>query len=224
MATPQAKFITSPSKEKTKRPVYLPVRILPEMRYNFFVTIYGEVTEQDFDKLVQLNGDLWFERTAKGDVEIMPPPKGETGAKNNRITFQLTNWADEDGTGVTFGPTMGFKLPNGATRSPDASWVERSRLAHLSSEQRKEYFPLCPDFVIELRSATDRINRLEEKMEEYIANGARLGWLVDPEERRVYVYRPNAEVQILENPASVSGEPVLPGFNLNLDKIFTSDF
>ncbi len=224
MATPQAKLITPSPKTKSKHSAYLPVRVLPEMRYNFFITIDGEVTEQDFDKLVQLNSEMWFERTAKGAVEIMPPPKGDTGAKNNRITFQLTNWADENGTGVTFGPTMGFKLPNGATRSPDASWVDRSKLALLSAEQKKEYFPLCPDFVLELRSATDRINRLKEKMEEYIANGAQLGWLIDPQERRVYVYRPNTEAEILENPASVSGDPVLPGFTLKLGKIFDSDF
>lgn len=224
MATPQAKLIIPKAKAKPKRAAYLPVRVLPEMRYNFFITIDGEVSEKDFDKLVQLNDEMWFERTAEGVVEIMPPPKADTGAKNNRISVQLTIWADEDGTGVSFGPTMGFKLPNGATRSPDASWVERSRLAALSPKQKKEYFPLCPDFVVELRSATDRINRLKEKMEEYIANGARLGWLIDPQERRVYVYRPNAEVEILENPASVSGESVLPGFTLKLSKIFDADF
>lgn len=224
MATPQAKLMIPKPKAKPKRATYLPVRVLPEMRYNFFITIDGEVSEKDFDKLVQLNDEMWFEQTAEGVVEIMPPPKGDTGAKNNRITFQLTNWADEDGTGVSFGPTMGFKLPNGATRSPDASWVKRSRLAELSLKQKKEYFPLCPDFVLELRSATDRINRLKEKMEEYIANGAQLGWLIDPKERRVHVYRPNAEVEILENPASVSGDPVLPGFVLKLSKIFDSDF
>ncbi|MGH9803442.1 MAG: hypothetical protein ACRD82_24015, partial [Blastocatellia bacterium] len=107
MATAQTKLVTLPPKAKPKRPAYLPIRVLPEMRYNFFITIDGEVTEQDFDKLVQLNSEMWFERTAEGVVEIMPPPKGDTGAKNNRIAFQLTNWADADGTGVAFGPTMG---------------------------------------------------------------------------------------------------------------------
>ena len=138
--------------------------------------------------------------------------------------MQMMAWADEDESGVTFGSISGFKLPNGAIRSPDASWVKRSRLAELSLKQKKEYFPLCPDFVLELRSATDRINRLKEKMDEYIANGAQLGWLIDPQERRVYVYRPNTDVEILESPESVSGEPVLPGFVLKLGKVFDSDF
>ena len=115
-------------------------------------------------------------------------------------------------------------MPNSAIRSPKASWVRRSRLAALSQEQKEDYLPLCPDFVLELRSATDRINRLKEKMEEYLANGAQLGWLIDPEERRVYVCRPNAEVEILENPTSVSGESVLPGFTLKLSKIWKTDF
>lgn len=133
-------------------------------------------------------------------------------------------WADEDRTGVAFGSSSGFKLPNGATRSPDASWVERSRLASLTPKQRKECFPLCPDFVIELRSSTDRLKRLKEKMEEYIANGARLGWLIDPLERKVYVYRPDAEVEVLDDPATLSGDLVLPGFTPDLTKIWEPDF
>lgn len=219
MATPQAKLKVPAAKAERQRATHLPVRVLPEMRYSFFITIDGEVTDQEFDKLVQLNPEMWFERTAKGEVEITPLPKGDTGAKNNRIAMQLTIWADEDGTGITFGPTMGFKLPNGATRSPDASWVARARLATLSAKQRKEYFPLCPDFIIELRSATDRLNRLKEKMEEYIANGAQLGWLIDPQTRKVYIYQPNIEVEVLENPVKISGEPVLPGFALDLQHI-----
>lgn len=178
MATPQAKLKVPTAKAERQRATHLPVRVLPGMRYSFFITIDGEVTDQEFDKLVQLNPEMWFERTAEGEVEIMPPPKGDTGAKNGRITAQLINWADEDGTGVVFDSSTGFKLPNGATRSPDASWVTRARLAILSAKQKKEYFPLCPDFVIELPSATDRLNRLKEKMEEYIANGAQLGWLI----------------------------------------------
>ncbi|MDX2040416.1 MAG: Uma2 family endonuclease [Acidobacteriota bacterium] len=209
---------------KSKRATFLPVRVPTDMRYNFFVTIDGEVSDKDFDKLVQLNDEMWFERTAEGTVEVMPPPKSLTGVICSKTTAQLLVWADEDETGVTFSSITGFKLPNSAIRSPKASWVRRSRLAALSQEQKEDYLPLCPDFVLELRSATDRINRLKEKMEEYMANGAQLGWLIDPEERRVYVYRPNAEVEILENPVSVSGESVLPGFALKLGKIFDSDF
>lgn len=224
MATPQAKLKVPTAKAERQRAAHLPVRVLPGMRYSFFITIDGEVSDQEFDKLVQLNSEMWFERTAEGEVEIMPPPKSDTGAKNNRITMQLTIWADEDGTGVTFGPTMGFKLPNGAIRSPDASWVARARLATLSAKQKKEYFPLCPDFVIELRSATDRLNRLKEKMEEYLANGAQLGWLIDPQTRKVYVYHPNAQVDVLEDLVEISGEPVLPGFVLDLRRIWETDF
>jgi Uma2 family endonuclease len=226
MAAPQAKIKTETQATKTgsKRPTHLPVRVLPEMRYNFFLTIDGDFTDKDFDRLVQLNSEMRLERTAEGVVEILPPTKGDTGAKNGRIEMQLGFWADEDGNGVAFGSSSGFKLPNGATRSPDASWIERSRLAALSSKQRKEYFPLCPDFVIELRSSTDRLKRLKEKTEEYIANGAKLGWLIDPIERKVYVYRPEAEVEVLDDPATVSGDPVLPGFTLDLAKIWESDF
>ncbi len=224
MATPQAKIKAQVNKAKTERASYLPVRVLPEMRYNFFISIGGDFTDQDFDRLVQLNSEMLCERTAEGVIEMMPPPKGDTGARNHRIGLQLGIWTDEDGTGVAFDSSAGFKLPNGATRSPDASWVERSRLAALGPKERKEYFPLCPDFVIELRSATDRLKRLKEKMEEYIANGAKLGWLLDPIRRKVYVYRPDAEVEVLEDPASVSGDPVLPGFTLDLKKIWEPGF
>lgn len=224
MATPQAKIKAQTPKARSKRASYLPVRVPPEMRYDFFISINGDLTDKDFDRLVQLNSEMRLERTAEGVIEIMPPPKGDTGAKDGRITAQLIMWADEDGTGVAFGSSSGFKLPNGATRSPDASWVERPRLAALTPKQRKEYFPLCPDFVIELRSSTDRLKRLKEKMEEYIANGAKLGWLIDPIERKVYVYRPNATVEVLDDPAALSGDPVLPRFKLDLTKIWAPDF
>ena len=224
MATPQAKLKIEMPKPARKRAVYLPVRVPPEMRYDFFITIDGQVSDKEFERLVQLNDEMWFERTAEGAVEIMPPPKSDTGAKNSRITSQLTIWADEDGTGVSFGPTMGFKLPNGAIRSPDASWVERSRLAALTAKQKKEYFPLCPDFVIELRSSTDRLSRLKEKMDEYITNGAKLGWLIDPSERKIYIYRPDTETEVLDDPSNLKGDPLLPGFTLQLQKIWKSDF
>jgi Uma2 family endonuclease len=224
MATPKAQLEAPKPKAEKQRAVYLPIRVPARLRYNFFLVLDGEVSDQEFDKLVQLNSELWFERTAKGEVELMPPPKGDTGAKNHKIGLQLGNWAEEDGTGVVFDSSMGFKLPNGATRAPDASWVERSRLATLTPKQKKEYFPLCPDFVLELRSVTDRISRLKEKMEEYQANGAKLGWLIDPIERKVYVYRPDAEVEVLDHPEAISGDPVLSGFTLNLTRIWESQF
>lgn len=224
MSTPRAKIKYQTPKAETRRASYLPVRVPPEMRENFLLALDGGLTDKDFDRLVQLNSEMRLERTAEGVIEITPPPKGDTGAKDGRITAQLIVWADEDRTGVAFGSSSGFKLPNGATRSPDASWVERSRLASLTPKQRKECFPLCPDFVIELRSSTDRLKRLKEKMEEYIANGARLGWLIDPLERKVYVYRPDAEVEVLDDPATLSGDLVLPGFTPDLTKIWEPDF
>ncbi|MGH9840081.1 MAG: Uma2 family endonuclease [Blastocatellia bacterium] len=224
MATAEAKLKAQMPESKAKKALHLPVRVPAEMQYNFFVTIDGYVTDQEFDRLVQLNSEMRLERTAEGLVEIMPPPKGDTGAKNSRITTQLTIWADENGTGIAFDSSSRFKLPNGATRSPDASWVERSKLAALSPKQKKEYFPFCPDFVIELRSLTDRLPRLKEKMAEYIANGARLAWLIDPIERKVYVYRPESEVEEFENPATVNADPILSGFTLHLAKIWEPDF
>lgn len=150
----------------------------------------------------------------------MPPAGGETGEQNAEITIQLGLWAKRDGEGTTFDSSTGFRLPNGAVRSPDAAWVRRSRLNTLSPEQRKKFLPLCPDFVIELRSPTDSLNALQEKMREYLDNGAQLGWLIDPEQRRVYVYRPQAPVQTLDNPETISGDPTLTGFVLDLREIW----
>jgi Uma2 family endonuclease len=129
-------------------------------------------------------------------------------------------WAKSNGTGVAFGSSTGFTLLNGAVRSPDASWVERSRLEALTAEQRKKFAPLCPDFVIELRSPTDRLNVVQDKMQEYMENGAQLGWLIDSDHKRVYVYGPDATAQVLENPQAISGEPILPGFVLDLREIW----
>ncbi len=179
-----------------------------------------EMTREQFFDFCQLNRDLRIERTVQGDIVLMPPTGGETGARNSRLTTQVTLWAEQDGSGVAFDSSTGFDLPNGATRSPDVSWVKRSRLAALTPEQKKKFLPLCPDFVIELRSPSDRLSTVQEKMEEYIANGAQLGWLIDPVERRVYIYRPRAAVERLENPVQLAGEPVLPGFVLELAPVW----
>ncbi len=177
-------------------------------------------TEDKFFLLCQINRDLRLERTVEGDIIIMPPTGGVTGNRNQEITRQLGNWTKDDKTGAAFDSSTGFKLPNGANRSPDAAWVSHSRLSTLSFEQKSKFIPLCPDFVIELKSPTDTLEDSEAKMREYIENGAQLGWLVIPETRRVYVYRPGAEVEILENPESVSGEPLLTGFTLDLREIW----
>ncbi|MEG3900385.1 MULTISPECIES: Uma2 family endonuclease [unclassified Microcoleus] len=160
---------------------------------------------------------------------VNPPTGGESGSRNLSISTQVGNWceANED-LGEGFDSSTGFILPNGARRSPDASWVSRTRWEALTAQERKGFVPLCPDFVVELReaklsrreSASDSLSTLQTKMREYIDNGARLGWLIDPQNRRVEIYRQQAEVEISINPAELSGEDVLPGFVLNLRRVW----
>ena len=179
-----------------------------------------ELTEDQFFALCQLNRDLRLERNAEGDIKVMPPTGGETGNRNAEITGQLVIWTKQDGTGAAFDSSTGFKLPNGADRSPDAAWVQKSRLAVLTQEEKEKFLPLCPDFVIELLSPSDELEEVKAKMDEYIENGARLGWLLEPRSRRVYVYRPGESVIMIENTGQISGEPELPGFVLNLREIW----
>ncbi len=179
-----------------------------------------ELTEEQFAEFCGLNRDLRIERTANGELEIMSPTKGFTGATELDIAAQVREWNRRYRGGMAFGPSMGYTLPNGAVRSPDASWVSLSRLSDLTSEDENRFLPVCPDFVVELRSDTDRLNTLRAKMEEYMENGARLGWLIDPHDRRVYTYRSGQDVEILESPDSVSADPVLPGFTLKLREIW----
>ncbi|HEY7064389.1 MAG TPA: Uma2 family endonuclease [Chloroflexota bacterium] len=179
-----------------------------------------DLSEDQFFELCQLNRDLQIERTAEGDWNIMTPVAGSGGDREAEITMQFRLWAKRDGTGKAFSPSTGFRLPNGAVRAPDASWVPNARLDQLSPQDWDRFLPLCPDFVLELRSPSDRLELQQAKMAEYIANGARLGWLIDPGPRHVYVYRPDAEVERLDNPETVSGEPVLPGFVLDLREVW----
>lgn len=183
-----------------------------------------DMNDDEFFDFCQLNRDLRIERTAEGDLIIMPPAGGETGNRNARLNAFFTLWALNDGTGEPFDSSTGFILPNGATRSPDAAWVKRLRLAALTPEQKKKFLPLCPDFVIELRSLSDTLRTVQEKMQEYIANGTQLGWLIDPLERRVYVYRPGVAGECLDNPASISADPELPGFVLDLSHVWEANF
>jgi Uma2 family endonuclease len=178
-----------------------------------------DLTVEQFFELAAINRDLRMELTAGGELIVMPPTGGQTGNRNAEITMQLRQWA-KDSTGTTFDSSSGFRLPNGSVRSPDASWVERSRLDALTAEQLDGFIPLCPDFVLELRSPTDNLNALHSKMEEYLDNGARLGWLIDPVDRRVYVYRPQVPIEQLENPEKITGGPILPGFELDLQEIW----
>lgn len=178
------------------------------------------LTEEQFFQLCANNRDLRFERNARGELIIMPPTGGETGNRNGRITQQLFNWADQDGTGIVFDSSTGFKLPNGANRSPDAAWLPLSRWQELSPEERAKFIPLCPNFVIELRSPTDKLTDLQAKMQEYLENGAELGWLINPQDQEVEIYRQNQAVASLKSPNFLSGENVLSGFQLDLRRIW----
>ncbi|HYE74524.1 MAG TPA: Uma2 family endonuclease [Blastocatellia bacterium] len=179
-----------------------------------------QISEDDFFDFCLLNPDLDIERTSDGEVIIMPPTGGETGHSNFSLTVDFGIWARKDGTGIGFDSSTNFVLPNGAVRGPDLSWVKRERWEKLTPEQRRKFPPLCPDFVVELRSPSDSLKALQEKMQEYLENGAQLGWLIDPIQKKVYVYRPGVDEECLDNPASVSGEPLLPGFTLSLSNIW----
>ena len=147
----------------------------------------------------------------------MAPTSSETGRQNNEIAYTLTSWAKRDGSGLSFDSSTGFRLPNGAIRSPDAAWIRRDSWHALSPEQRRGFAPLCPDFVLELRSPSDQLSALQDKMREYIDNGARLAWLLDPSQKRAYIYQPGRPVERRDDPPTLRGDPVLPGFVLRLD-------
>lgn len=181
----------------------------------------SSMTDEQFFEFCQINRDLRIERNKFGEISIMPPTGSETGNRNFNIALQLGNWSEQDGTGICFDSSTGFKLSTGAQRSPDVSWIKLSRWNSLSPDEQQKFAPICPDFVIELRSASDNLKLLQEKMEEYILEpGIQLGWLIDRKNKRVYIYRPQMPVECLENPDSVRGEEVLPGFVLNMAKVW----
>ena len=183
-----------------------------------------EMTDAEFLAFCEQNHEARIERTAEGELEIMPPAGMYSSNRNSGITTQLGIWTRRDGTGIAFDSSGGFTLPNGAVRAPDAAWIPKSRLAELTTEDKSGFGHICPDFVIELRSRTDSLRVLQSKMDEYIENGARLGWMIDPSEKRVYTYRPNSEVEILESPESVSADPELKGFTLSLEDVWGQPF
>lgn len=178
------------------------------------------LTEDQFYEFCQLNHDFRIERNAGGELVIMPPTGSETDQHNFDIIVQLGIWTKQDGTGVGFGSSGGFTLPNGAVRSPDAAWIKRDRWEAIPAELRKKFAPICPEFVIELRSDSDNLQVLQDKMQEYIDNGTLLGWLIDRKQRQVFIYRFNTAVEVLDNPKTLSGEPLLPGFVLDLSQIW----
>jgi len=188
----------------------------------FIVKVPGrKFSDRELYEIDRANEDLRIETNADGDFEIMPPPFPETSVKNIELDFQLMLWAKKDKSGVCFESSAKFTLPNGAKRMPDAAWILRERYYALSEIERSERFArIAPDFVIELRSKSDRLKNLQSKMREYIENGVRLGWLVDPYEKRVHVYRADKTIEVLENPATVSGEDVLKDFELDLTEIW----
>jgi Uma2 family endonuclease len=178
------------------------------------------VSEDQFFEICQYSEILWIERSAEGAWQIMLSTGPIVSMRNVNITWQLGNWAQQDGTGVGFGSSTGFRLPNTAVRAPDAGWLPKARLASLSADEWEKFPPLCPDFVLELWSPSDRLSDLQAKMDEYLQNGAQLGWLLYPPERCVYVYRPGAAVERLDNHTKVSGNPVLRGFELDLTQVW----
>lgn len=178
------------------------------------------MTDAQFFEFCQLNRELQIERTATGDLIIMPPTGSATGGRNFKLTQQLANWTDQDGTGIGFDSSTGFTLPNGAKRSPDAAWIKLDRWNQLTEEEQERFAPISPDFVVELRSPSDNLADLQDKMKEYIENGVRLGWLIDRPQQRVFVYRVDGSVELLESPETLNGELVLPGFELDLSKIW----
>lgn len=178
------------------------------------------MTTAEFYEFCQANRDLRIERTATGEVIIMPPAFSDTGNRNLKIVQQLANWADQDGSGEAFDSSSGFTLPNGATRSPDAAWIRLEQWNALTEAEKASFAPICPDFVIELKSSSDSLSSLKAKLAEYLDNGAWLGWLIDRKLRQVHVYRPGQEPEVLDNLDAVSGDPELPGFLLQMARIW----
>jgi len=175
-----------------------------------------QLTDEAFYTLCRANPEVKFERTSFGELIIMPPTGGETGNRNIKLAARLENWAEQDCSGIAFDSSTMFQLPNGAYRSPDAAWIVLERWEALSPKQREAFSPICPDFVVELRSPSDSLTTLQNKMQEYMDNGASLGWLLNPQDQQVEIYRQGQDKEVLSNPTSLSGEEVLPGFVLDL--------
>jgi Uma2 family endonuclease len=193
----------------------------PTIAVNIPTTLTLKISHEQFVDLALANQDLQLERTATGELIIMPPTGSDTGKRNLDLEGQLWLWNRQTKLGVAFNSSTGFHLPNGADRSPDAAWVSQSRWDALSLEQQESFAPICPDFVLELRSKSDSLEKLQVKMKEYIENGASLGWLIDRKNQQVEIYRPGRDVEVLQRPVSLSGEDVLVGFVLDLTEVWS---
>lgn len=185
-----------------------------------FSPLLKRLGEDGFFEFCMLNKDLNIELTSAGDLIIMSPTGGKTGIRNFKLIASFGAWVEKDGTGKGFDSSTVFSLPNGAKRSPDVAWVRNERWERLSEKEQEQFPPLCPDFVVELRSPSDSLRALQEKMQEYIENGAELGWLIDPFEKKVYVYRPQSAVESLDDPQTISGDPSLAGFTLDVQALW----
>ncbi|NEO55373.1 MAG: Uma2 family endonuclease [Okeania sp. SIO3B5] len=180
-----------------------------------------QMTDEQFFEFCQINRDLRIETNKLGELLIMSPTGSETGNREFNLSGQLWVWSEQDGTGIAFSYSAGFTLSTGAKKSPDASWIKLERWNSLSPEQKEKFAPICPDFVLELMSPSDSLKTLQAKMTEYMEEpGVKLGWLIDRKQHTVYIYRPGMPTECLENPDSVSGDPVLPGFVLKMSKVW----
>jgi Uma2 family endonuclease len=201
----------------------MPAVITPSLEDDLAINldaILKHISDEEFFEICRQNPDLRLEMSKEGDVIFMPPTGGETSGHNFSLIVRLGIWAEKDGTGKGFESNALFVLPNGAKRSPDLSWIRYDRWNQLPAEERKAFPHICPDFVVELRSPSDSLKATKEKMVEYIENGAQLGWLIDPQQKKVYIYQPDTEVIELDHPTSLSGEPLLKGFTLDLTSYF----
>ncbi|MGI8668416.1 MAG: Uma2 family endonuclease [Aridibacter sp.] len=185
--------------------------------FSFFV---GEISDEHFEKICRKNSNLRIEQTAEGELIIMPPTLPDTGWRNSDLNTDVNLWNRTSKSGIVFDSSTYFTLPNGARRSPDVTWIKREKWEKLTNEQRKKVSRIIPDFVIELRSSSDSLKSLQDKMQEYIENGVELGWLIDPQKHKVHIYRKDGKTEILDNPKTVSGEDVLEGFELKVSDIW----
>jgi Uma2 family endonuclease len=178
------------------------------------------LTGAQFEQLCRDNRDLRLELTSQGELIVMPPTGSKTGQRNSNLTSQIASWALKNGNGVAFDSSTGFTFLDGSIMSPDGSWIQHERWEALTREEQERFAPICPDFVVELRSPSDSMSRVQDKMQGYLENGASLGWLIDPIKRQVHIYRPKHEVEVLTDPEVVSGDPLLPGFSLHLAELW----